>query len=213
MPTISDTLLQCLVYGALTADTCRNQNPTMSASPTSHLEPLRKSLREDDCTPARVCAEIANIFSVKATAVGLLCLEGRSLRFLFPSELRAAGSIPLSSSTVAARTAETRTAEFFNNFALVRHHSIFEAVKLGSEPKDGSQIIQKLMSAPVIGMDETVLGVLQISRKGISPNAAGPDFDTRDLNKLEEVAKEIAPSMTGFMRNSIVSKYTLTFHA
>jgi hypothetical protein len=150
---------------------------------------------------------------VRATAVGLLRLEGRILTFLFPVELRAAGSIPLSSSAIAARTAESRTAECFNNFVQVRHHSIFEFIKLGDEPKDSSQIIQKLMSAPVIGADDRVLGVLQISRKGVSPGAAGPDFNVEDLKRLEDAAKEIGKVMPHIVSDTTKSRHTLRFHA
>jgi len=83
------------------------------------LEPLQTLSTESDCTPARVCAELAKVFYVKTTEVRLLHLDGQILTFLFPVELRAAGSIPLSSSAIAARTAESRTAELFNNFANV----------------------------------------------------------------------------------------------
>jgi hypothetical protein len=183
----------------------------MTLSSMTHLERLRNLLRENNCTATRVCAEIASMFCVSTSAIGLLRLEGRVLTFLFPAELRAAGSIPLSSSAVAARTAVSRTAECFNNFAQ-GHHSIFELIKLGNEPNDSSQTIQKLMSAPVIGADEMVLGVLQVSRKGISPGAAGPDFDAGDLARLEEAAKEIGNVMPSIVSNATVSKHRSTFH-
>jgi len=184
----------------------------MSLASMADMGPLKKVLRDNNCTPARVCAEIASMFGVSTSAVGLLRLEGRILTFLFPAELRAAGSIPLSSSAIAARTAESRKAECFNNFAKVRHHSIFELIKLGSEPNDSSQIIQKLMSAPVIGADGTVLGVLQVSRKGVSRGASGPDFNAGDLARLEEAAKEIGNAMPSIVSNTTVSKHRLTFH-
>jgi hypothetical protein len=190
----------------LTALFSPDQNPTMPVSA------LRNLLKANNCTPARVCAEIASLFGVPTSAVGLLQLEGRSLTFLFPAELQAAGSIPLSSSAIAARTALSRRAECFNNFAKVRHHSIFEVIKIGNEPNDSSHVIQKLMSAPVIGADGTVLGVLQISRKGISPGAAGPDFKAGELVRLEEAAKEVGEVMPSIVSNTTVSKQRLTFH-
>jgi len=174
---------------------------------------LKKLLKESDCTPARVCAEIASMFSVRTSEVGLLRLDGRMLRVLFPGELRAAGSIPLSGSTIAARTAVTRRVECFNNFAQVSHHSIFEFVKIGDEPNDSSQTIQKLMSAPVIGVDDTVLGVLQISRKGVSPGAAGRDFDVEDLRTLEEAAKELGKVLPRLVSDTRKSEPRLRFHA
>ena len=207
--TCSETLLQCLGRAYIDRQFSADQNSTMPIS--SNLEHLKNLLRENKCTPTRVCSEIASLFCVATSAVGLLQLEGRILTFLFPPELRAAGSIPLSSSAIAARTAMSRTAECFNNFAQVRHHSIFEFIKIGNEPNASSQVIQKLMSAPVIGAEE-VLGVLQVSRKGVSPGAAGPDFDAGDLARLEEAAKEIGKVMPNIVGNTTVSKPKLTFH-
>jgi hypothetical protein len=105
------------------------------------------------------------------------------------------GSIPLNTSTsVAVRTANTRRPEIINNFAQTKHTSLFEAVELsghklalpvGADEKSDHHVhlIQKLMSAPVVGPAGT-LGVIQVSRKGISAPAAGADFMPADLQKL-----------------------------
>ena len=178
----------------------------------SWLESLRASSTESDCTPARVCAELADIFCVRTTEVGLLRLDGQILIFLFPVELLAAGSIPLSSSAIAARTAASRTGELFNNFANVRHRNVFERIKLAGESGINSQVIQKLMSAPILGADQTVLGVIQISRKGVSPAAAGPDFNNHDLRKLEVVASEIGKLMLRIEKYATVRGHKLKFH-
>ena len=59
-------------------------------------------------TPELACAELSRIFNVKPAEVALLRVEKEALNFLFPVELKAAGSIPLTSaSAVAARTANT----------------------------------------------------------------------------------------------------------
>ncbi len=41
---------------------------------------------------------------MRDTEVALLWFQGKSLKFLFPVELSGAGTIPLSSSAIAART-------------------------------------------------------------------------------------------------------------
>jgi hypothetical protein len=161
-------------------------------------------------TPAQVCAEIAQVFRMRATEVGLLQLNNGILTFLFPAELRAAGAIPISSSAIAARTAVSRRAEIFNDFAKIKHHTVFERIKIGDEANYNSQPIQKLMSSPIIGADGIVLGVLQISRRGLTPAAAGPNFEAQDLKKLELVANELAELMPQ-MTNSNISKRRLTF--
>jgi len=147
-------------------------------------------------TAADVCAEIASIFRVRTTEVGLLQLRNGALTFVFPGELGAVGSIPLSSSAIAARTAQNRNAEIFNRFADVKHHTVFERIKIPNEGTGECQIIQKLMSAAVIGGDGSVLGVLQVSRKGITPAAAGADFTAADLECLQVIANEVASLMS-----------------
>jgi GAF domain-containing protein len=151
-------------------------------------------LDAEGSTPESICACVAKIFQVKATEIALLELGGSLLNFLYPVELKTAGAIPLSSSAVAARTARTKKAELFNSFAQVKHSSIFELVKLGETGLD-AQVIQKLMSAPVLTRSGNVIGVIQVSRKAPRPAAAGPDFTPDDLRKLESVAPFVGKLM------------------
>ena len=147
------------------------------------------------------CATVSKIFRVRRYEVALLRLEGGLLKFLFPAELKTAGSIPVSSATaVAAHTAISKKVELFNSFTKDKHASIFETVKLGSQDADPNETapIQKLMSAPVVSTDDRVLGVLQICRKGLDLNLAGADFSLEDLQKLEAAARIAAKAP--FMR-------------
>ena len=158
---------------------------------------LQEQLSTEQRTPAQICEAIAEIFGVRPTEVGLLSLQGDSLMFVFPTELQAAGVIPLSSSAVAARTAAMQQALVFNRFPQVPHHTIFEQIKLNSE-KPLSELpdpIQKLMSAPIKGETGAVFGVLQVCRKGMTPSIAGPDFTNDDLQRLERVARGMASVM------------------
>jgi hypothetical protein len=111
--------------------------------------------------------------------------------------LQSAGSIPLTSSAVAARTATTKQAEIFNNFPRVPHHTIFEQIRLnGSQPlNEMPDPIQKLMSAPILGDGGFVLGIIQVCRKGMTPGIAGPDFTEDDLELLRGAARRIAMLM------------------
>jgi hypothetical protein len=144
-------------------------------------------------TPESICACVAKIFQVNKTEVALLELSGRLLNFLYPAELRTAGAIPLSSSAVAAVTAQSKRAELFNSFTQVRHSSVFELVKLGDSGQD-AQVIQKLMSAPIMTPNGEVIGVIQVSRKAPRPAAAGPDFTPDDLRRLESFARFLGKS-------------------
>lgn len=149
-----------------------------------------------DNTPESICACVAKLFRVAETEVALLELGGSLLNFLYPAELKTAGAIPLSSSAVAACTARSKQAEIFNGFTQVKHFSVFELVKLGNTGLD-AQVIQKLMSAPVLAPDGEVIGVIQISRKAPRLAAAGPDFTPDDLRKLETVAQLVGRLMAG----------------
>ena len=155
----------------------------------SELERMLSELPSSD----RACLKLAQILHVRRNEVALLRLEKGSLRFIFPPELRSAGVLPLTGSAVAARTAATRAPLLSNTFMRVRHVSLFEAVKLGtlSDEEDRSQEqmpIQKIMSVPVLG-SENIMGVVQVSRKGLDASLAGADFTGEDLKQLEQAAE------------------------
>jgi hypothetical protein len=143
----------------------------------------------------RVCLKLAQILNVRRSEVALLRLEKGSLRFIYPPELRSAGVLPLSGSAVAARTAATRTPLLSNAFMRVKHVSLFEAVKLGAVEEDRSQDqmpIQKIMSVPVALSGGKVIGVVQISRKGLDASVSGADFTAEDLRQVEQAAEILA---------------------
>ena len=141
-----------------------------------------------------LCMVLAKIFRVQYTEVALLRLEGGLLRFVFPDHLRTSGAIPLSSKAVAAHTALSKKAEIFNNFARVKHASIFETIKPDANDSDEPappSPIQKLMSVPIMDQASSVVGVIQISRKGLDSKYA-QDFSREDLHDLELVAGLLA---------------------
>jgi hypothetical protein len=145
-------------------------------------------------SPDRVCLKLAQILRVRRSEVALLRLEKASLRFIFPPELRSAGVLPLSGSAVAARTAATRSPLLSNTFMRVKHVSLFEAVKLGDNADEEEQSqqqlpIQKIMSVPIARTGENVIGVVQISRKGLDASVSGADFTNEDLRQLEQAAE------------------------
>jgi len=149
----------------------------------------------DSPNPERTCHRLAQILHVRRSEIALLRLEKRSLRFVYPTELRSAGELPLSGSAVAARTASTRTSLLSNTFMRVKHVSLFEAVKLAGEEGDGrteQMPIQKIMSVPITAADGNVIGVVQVSRKGLDASLAGPDFSGDDLKELERAAAILA---------------------
>jgi hypothetical protein len=170
-----------------------NQGVAAKAARPS-VSDLERMLSESP-TSDRVCLKLAQILRVHRNEVALLRLEKGSLRFIFPPELRSAGVLPLNGSAVAARTAATRTPLLSNTFMRVKHVSLFEAVKLGAEVEDRSleqMPIQKIISVPVTHDGGLVVGVVQISRKGLDSSVAGADFTGEDLKQLEQAAEILA---------------------
>jgi hypothetical protein len=153
-------------------------------------------LRSEASGPGVFCLKLALMLHVHRDEVALLRLERNSLRFVFPAELRAAGALPLSSPAVAARTAGTKTSLLSNTFARVRHVSLFESVKLGGseaeEPGSQQMPIQKIMSVPIVGSGGRIVGVVQVSRKGLDASLCGADFTYDDLRLLEKAATILA---------------------
>jgi len=160
------------------------------------LSDLEKMISESPSTD-RVSLKLAQILRVRRSEVALLRLDKGTLRFIFPPELRSAGVLPLTGSAVAARTAATRTSFISNSFMRVKHVSLFESVKLGAtaQEEDRSQEqmpIQKIMSVPVSLTAGSVIGVAQVSRKGLDTSVAGSDFTNEDLRLLEQAADILA---------------------
>ena len=171
-----------------------------SAAPAlgTDFERLQRLLN-DDPLPERLCRELSRLFHVRETEIALLSVDGSVLKFLFPTPLRQAGTIPISGAAIAARTALTKKAELFNSFPKIRHAVIFETIRLGDADlliQPEAQVIQKLMSAPVINEQGKVWGILQVSRKGVDARLAGPDFTREDLQQLTVVAQLIGRSKT-----------------
>jgi hypothetical protein len=156
-----------------------------------------ESMLSESPSSDRVCLKLAQVLRVHRSEVALLRLEKGSLRFIFPPELRSAGVLPLTGSAVAARTAATRSPLLSNTFMRVKHASLFEAVKLGADADEDDHRqqqmpIQKIMSVPVAQSGGEVMGVVQISRKGLDGSTAGADFTNTDLKQLEEAAEILA---------------------
>ncbi len=158
------------------------------------IKELEKMLA-DSPSPERASAKLAQMLNVARNEVAVLRLEKGSLRFVYPPELRAAGVIPVSSPAVAARTAATGTSLMSNSFARMKHVSLFESVRLGGrDDNQASELmpIQKIMSVPVAQPGGKVVGVIQVSRKGLDSSLAGIDFTTEDLKRLEQAASILA---------------------
>ncbi len=140
---------------------------------------------------ANLASAIAKGFKVSSSEVAILVLtaDHQQLHFLVPQELVKIGSIPMTStSALAVRTVRDRRPEMINNFAAAKHITVFEAVRLG---ECSAEAIQKILSVPIL-VEGKAVGAIQVSRKGKTPAAAGPDFTSKDLQELVETATVVA---------------------
>jgi hypothetical protein len=134
---------------------------------------------------------VGQAFSCKPDEVAILLTtgDGRHLRFIAPRPFADLGTIPLTKrDAIAVRVLAGRTGEIINNVPMVRHVSFFESVKLRDNPVP----IQKMVSTPIV-VNGQPIGVAEISRKGTSGSAAGPDFTDADLGRANEIFGLIAP--------------------
>jgi hypothetical protein len=162
----------------------------------SELERMARAIEADDPGPAppslpAIVENIARIIGVRNEEVAILAVstKWKHLHFLVPEALRNVGFIPLSSnSALAAKTVREIRPDIDNNFSAARHANIFENIKLAGE---STAPIQKIISARIL-QDGKVIGVIQVSRKGTTPAAAGPDFTAKHLGNLLALSKPLA---------------------
>lgn len=136
---------------------------------------------------------ISKNFSVQAHEVAILGVtgDGRFLCFLAPDNLRTVGKIPLTSmQSLASRTVRDKRPEMINNFSVVPHANVFEAVPQADRQR--TDPVQKIMSAPILH-DARVIGVVQVCRKGKTAADAGADFTQTQLRELRTISDALAP--------------------
>ncbi len=186
----------------------------MDTSLITELERLANAIdenRSDSEQPSMsiIGERIAKHLGVKRDEVAILGVSYRwkHLHFLVPHALKNVGFIPLSSnSALAARTARESRPEINNNFTAVRHASVFEGVRTATT---SGEAIQKIISAPIL-CDGKVVGVIQISRKGLNSIDAGADFTADDLGKVLAVCRPLGKIVRHIGGNDASAETPLT---
>lgn len=168
-------------------------------APTVDFERVVQECRHgglSDDNVGRIVKAVAEEFSVRSQEVAILRVEEPWLVFVHPVRLRNVAAIPVNAThSVAAQTVSNRRPQIINNFAQVRHTTIFESIQLDEHDRDRSAaIIQKLISVPIPG-ETGPIGVLQVCRKGSSLHQAGEDFSFLDLQRLMSKASVLAKLM------------------
>lgn len=161
---------------------------------SQRLADILSSLGEEEPAPV-MAREVASFFDVEPHEVGLFQIDnsGRLAIFRWPPQRSDnLATIPLKSfaTSLVSATARERRATVDNAFAATPHLFIYER---GLAEKEQRIPVQKIMSAPVSDGDR-LRWIVQVSRKGASPQEAGPDFTPADLQDLEKIAAVIADS-------------------
>jgi len=139
----------------------------------------------------RVVKNVCSSFGTKADEVAILFLtsDARHLRFVAPRKFADLGTIPVTKrDSIAVNVLGRGVGEALNNVPTVKHVAFFESVKL----RDRVVPIQKMITVPIVSRGESV-GVAQVSRKGETPAAAGPDFTNADVRRAQEIFEAVAP--------------------
>lgn len=133
------------------------------------------------------CKAFERIFSVRPFEVALFGYDSDEamLSFIWPPELKQAGTIPLNAhNSLVAMTATTKSGSINNSFATTAHLRVFESVR---QKGDDLTPIQKIISVPMINKG-ILIGVIQINRRGETVESTGPDFTDAQLKILSELA-------------------------
>jgi len=123
-------------------------------------------------------------------AILLTDKDNMVLSFAYPEHLVNAGMIPISSpDAFAARVFKLNRGMIENNFNQMKHLHLFEFIK---GPGEKVRKIWKMMST-ILRAGDVKFGIIEISRKGENADDAGEDFNTDNLEFLEDTIVEITP--------------------
>ncbi len=141
---------------------------------------------------------IAQAFSVREDEVAILLVrdQGLMLGFAYPFTFYGdqKNRFPLSASSIAGEVLRARKGRIDNHVSQIQHLDIYERINLKAHRP---LKIQKMVSAPLLTPAGEPIGVIQVSRKGKSPEEAGSNFTPHDLRSLAELSNWLAPHILG----------------
>lgn len=116
--------------------------------------------------------------------------ERDQLAFAYPFHLTRGNTLPVDRDSIAGRVVLTAKPLVENRVADEPHKDFFERIP---DAAGTVRPIQKMIAAPLATADGQVIGVVEISRAGPTPGAAGPDFSARDAENLGTCCRAFAP--------------------
>lgn len=172
-------------------DNLRNIDKKLQSSEDMRFKSILKSIKD----------YLIEIFSLAEEEVALIMKDEDSFGyFVLPLALLAkSNSFPLRKSTVTRDVFDKGRSFLSNNASSIHRLSFYEMISITNKKPCP---IQKFIALPII-QDDSIFGVLWLSRRGINPEEAGRDFSESDLKNTEHLIKIIAP----FLYNSKPGKF------
>jgi hypothetical protein len=137
---------------------------------------------------------IAQVFSVREDEVAILLVrdQGLMLGFAYPFNFYGdqKNLFPVSAPSIAGEALRAGKGRIDNNVSQIQHLDIYERINVKAQRPVK---IQKMVSAPLLTPASRPVGVIQVSRKARSPEAAGSNFTPHDLCNLTELSNWLAP--------------------
>ncbi len=162
----------------------------------------------DDKGPSKEgLAEGAGVFAeavgqelnVKGDEVAVLILTstGQTLKFVWPPMLvKSRAAFPAGhKAAFASSVVATLQGKVDNRVSASKHLRFYESVK-GAEMT--GLPIQRMIAAPLVHGGRA-LGVVEVSRKGQTPEESGPEFSPEDVRKLGAICKAFAPALASLV--------------
>ncbi len=150
----------------------------------------------------------SDVFGLRKDEVAILLTnqEKTVLSFAYPEFLVNAGMIPISSpDAFASQIFRLGRGVIENNFNQVKHLHLFEYVRMGDGGK--THPIWKVMGS-LLKSGEERIGVIELSRKGPSPEESGEDFTPDQLEFLDRSIAMLAPFLVKTMPKDFRGKLT-----
>lgn len=146
-----------------------------------------------------IASFLAKRFAVTEAEIALLLLRPNRqvLRFAHPLEhfKGQTNVFPVNSPGVATNVVRSGRGMISNDMSRVSRLEIYEWIPTGGgKPKE----IQKMIAAPLTLSGGEVIGVVEVSRKGKSPEEAGSNFTPGELTELTQIGAAVAPWIRRF---------------
>ncbi len=159
-------------------------------SASSDLVPKARLTKILDVAADFLCLALAKDQDGGQAAVLMLLPDDSRLTFVYPQHLAGGNSIPLSRDSFAGRVVLDQRPMLENKMSEEPHKDVFERIP---GPSGQARQIQKMIAAPLFDRAGKSVGVVEVSRTGDTPVAAGEDFKPIDMQNLEKCCRAFAP--------------------